>query len=314
MPDITKLLIEVEESLYSSETDIIECLNKTRVIAIYYNDTHIVQWIENELVGYSQAKEEDFPDYRRVKAVLYTPAAYINQIVGVRYDYDKILGNTEEHPYMESISEVVRRSEEEIIKMMFYHDGKQVSFKIFGSDLNNIITKIRLLLTDYIHEKVEEISKRPYEIPLMKIFNRFHRAAKHLEKRYNNRKTLIINDEYDTQDFLRGLLSIEFDSIQDEEYGPRFAGKRPRIDFFLRLENFGIEVKKVRDKDHAKNLNKEIIIDKEYYSNNPNITELYFFIYDPDYLLLNREDFIEDLEKNKSEQFDLLKIVIKPDL
>jgi len=76
----------------------------------------------------------------------------------------------------------------------------------------------------------------------------------------------------------------------------------------------GIEVKKVRDKNHAKKLNEEIIIDKEYYSNNPNITQLYFFIYDPDVLLLNREDFIEDLEKTKSEQFQYLKIVIKPDL
>ena len=148
----------------------------------------------------------------------------------------------------------------------------------------------------------------------MKIFNRFHRSAKHLENRYNNRTTIIINDEYDTQDLLRGLLSIEFDSVQDEEYGPRFAGKRPRIDFFLKLEKIGIEVKKIRDIDHAKSLNEEVIIDKEFYSNNPNITELYFFIYDPDHFLLDREDFIEDLEKNKSEQFDLLKIIIKPDL
>ncbi|KKL10856.1 hypothetical protein LCGC14_2551650 [marine sediment metagenome] len=148
----------------------------------------------------------------------------------------------------------------------------------------------------------------------MKIFNRFHRVAKHLEKRYDERETIIVKDEYDTQDLLRGLLSIEFDSIQTEEYGPRFAGKRPRIDFFLRLEYIGIEVKKVRDKNHANKLNEEIIIDKEYYSNNPNITQLYFFIYDPDALLLDREDFIEDLEKNKSDQFQYLKIVIKPDL
>lgn len=44
------------------------------------------------------------------------------------------------------------------------------------------------------------------------------------------------------------------------------------------------------------------------------VSQLYFFIYDPNALLLEREDFIEDLEKNKSEQFQYLKIVIKPDL
>lgn len=198
--------------------------------------------------------------------------------------------------------------------MVWVQKGKQDYFKIFGSDLQNIITKISLNLTDYIHEKVEEISKRPYETPLMKIFNRFHRVAKQLEKRYDERDTLLIEDEYDTQDLLRCLLSIEFDSVQTEEYGPKFAGKRPRIDFFLRIENTGIEVKKVRDKTHAKTLNEEIIIDKEYYSNNSKITYLYFFIFDPDSFLQNREDFVQDLEKNKSEQFALLKIIIKPDL
>ena len=132
----------------------------------------------------------------------------------------------------------------------------------------------------------------------MKIFNRFHRVAKKLEKRYNNRETIVINDEYDTQDLLYGLISVEFDSIQAEEYGPRFTGKRSRIDFFLKLENIGIEVKKVRDKDHAKKLNEEIIIDKEYYSNNPNINQLYFFIYDPNSLLLIREDFLFKILNN----------------
>lgn len=35
-----------------------------------------------------------------------------------------------------------------------------------------------------------------------------------------------------------------------------------RIDFFLRLENIGIEVKKVRDQSHAEKLSGEIINDK----------------------------------------------------
>ena len=79
---------------------------------------------------------------------------------------------------------------------------------------------------------------------------------------------------------------------------PSFANKDSRIDFFLRLENIGIEVKKVRDKSHAKTLSEEIIEDKAKYSNNKEITELYFFIYDPNTFLLNREEFILDLEKD----------------
>ena len=289
-------------------------MKKTRVISRYYNDTYFIEWIEKELTGYHNTDEEVFPEYRRIKFALYKPAVINDQWAGIRYSFDKILADSDNFPYRESIAEVVTRSEEETIKLIWAQEGKQVNFMILGSDLKNIITKINLKLTDYIHEKVENISKRPYDTPIMKIFNRFHRVAKQLEKRHSNRATIIIEDEYDTQDLLHGLFSLEFDSIQAEEYGPRFTSKRPRIDFYLKLENIGIEVKKVRDKDHAKTLHEEIIIDKEYYSKNPNITELYFFIYDPDSLLLDREAFIEDLEKNKSEQFDLLKVIIKPDI
>jgi len=309
--DIAKLIEEVEEALYSSETDIVECLNKTRIIARYYNDTNIEKWITEELTGYQN--EGDFPEYRRIPATLYSSHVEINRFAGYKRSFDEYHG-TSDFSYDAPIYDIVKKSKEDEIKLTLLTEGKQIRILIRGMDLKNIITKINLRLTDYIHEKVEEISKRPYETSLMQIFNRFHRVAKTLEKRYSNRDTIIINDEYDTQDLLQGLLSVEFDSIQAEEYGPRFAGKRPRIDFFLRLEYIGIEVKRVRDEDHAKKLNEEIIIDKEYYSNNTKITQLYFFIYDPEALLLNREDFIEDLEKNKSKQFQFLKIVIKPDL
>ncbi len=297
--------------MYSSDTDISECLKKVRTIARYYNDKDIEKWITNELTGYKL--EEDLPEYRRILATLYSHHVELNRLMGYKRTYDQFHG-TANHQYNAPINEVIKRSKEDEIKQTLLIDEKQIPIIIRGMDLQNIITEINLKLTDYIHGKVEEISKRPYETSIMKIFNRFHRVAKQLEKRHSERATLIIEDEYDTQDLLHGLLSLEFVSVQAEEYGPRFAGKRPRIDFFLRLESIGLEVKKVRDKDHAKILNKEIIIDKEYYSNNPNITQLYFFIYDPESFLLDREDFIEDLEKNKSEQFELLKVVIKPDI
>ncbi|GAI18112.1 unnamed protein product [marine sediment metagenome] len=50
------------------------------------------------------------------------------------------------------------------------------------------------------------------------------------------------------------------------------------------------------------------MVDKEYYSKNSKIEELYFFIYDPKFLLINRKDFVEDLEKNKPEQLTTLQI------
>jgi hypothetical protein len=149
----------------------------------------------------------------------------------------------------------------------------------------------------------------------MNIFNKFHRIAKRLENRYSERDTLVITDEYDVQDLLNALLSEHFDSIQAEEYGDMYAGKRPRVDFFLKYDEIAIEVKCVRDSTHANRiLREEIILDKAYYSNRADFKHLHFFIYDPRSLLLDREDIIRDLERNVPANYSTMKIIIKPDL
>lgn len=311
MPDIIKLISELENNLYLSDIDIVECLKKARVVAKYYNDIEIIQWIENELTGYRD--EKGFPEYRRIQASLYRKAYWADRMIGLRGSYNDIL-DTCPFAYSEPIEDIISKSKDDTTDLIFFHDGNQANIKIKGSDLQKVIMEVNLKLSDYIQEKSEIITKAPYETPLMKIFNRFHLAAKTLEQRYDARNTIIINDEYDTQDLLKTLLSIEFESIKDEEYGPSFAGKRPRIDFYLRIENTGIEVKKVRNQTHAKTINEEIIIDKENYSKIPGMENLYFFIYDPETLLTNRKDFVEDLEKTKPKGYRNLRIIIKPEV
>lgn len=311
MPDVINLITELEDSLYSSDVDIIESLKKARIVAKYYNDIEIIEWIEKELTGYKEKK--GFPEYRMIKASIYRKAYWADTRIGFSGSYDDILAAVP-YAYNEPIEDAISKSKEDTIELVFFSEGKQANIKIRGSDLKKIIMEVNLRLSDYIQEKSEIITKHPYETSLMKIFNRFHLAAKTLEQRYNERETIIIEDEYDTQDLLKTLLSIEFESIKAEEYGPSFAGKRPRIDFYLRLENVGIEVKKVRDEPHAKKLNEEILVDKEFYSKNPRIEELYFFIYDPETFLTNRKDFVEDLEENKPKGYKNLKIIIKPDI
>ena len=106
-----------------------------------------------------------------------------------------------------------------------------------------------------------------------------------------------------------------FDSIHPEEYGSKYAGKKkPRVDFFLSFENIAIEVKCVRDKSHAKKIHEEIILDIAYYSKRKDFQHLYFFIYDPNSYLLDRTDFITDLEQEIPQNYSSMKIIIKPPL
>lgn len=269
----------------------------------------------NALKGYE--KSEDLPKYRVIPALVYqtvlkTHPVGWGQVVRRKYDdiHDSI-----EYAYYSGIETIIDKSKEGRNKLNFYlKNSGSIPIIIRGQDMKKIIMEVNLKLSDYIQDKLTNIKKIPLETPLMKIFNNFHRVTKSLEERHDNRETIVISDEYDTQDLLNAFLLIEFDIVKKEGYNPSFAGKDSRIDFFLRLENIGIEVKKVRDKTHAKKLDEEIIEDKAKYSNNNEITELYFFIYDPKSFLLKREEFIIDLEKDKPEQFEKVKIIIKPEL
>ena len=239
---------EINDKLLSSDCDIVECLKKARYVAKYYNDPATFSWIENELKGYE--KSEDLPKYRVFLALIYQTVVETHPVGWgqvVRRKYDDIHDSIE-YGYYLSIETIIDKSKEDRNKLAFYlKNSGSIPIIIQGQDMKKIIMEVNLKLSDYIQDKLNYIKKVPLETPLMKIFNNFHLVAKSLEERHNNRETTVINDEYDTQDLLDALLLIEFDIVKKEGYNPSFAGKDSRIDFFLRLENIGIEVKKVRD-------------------------------------------------------------------
>lgn len=321
MSEIDDLIKEIKNKLLSSECDIVECLKKGRYIAKYFNDMEILNWIESELKGYTRVHLRDLPAYRKIKAGIYQDR--IEQIplgLEVLRRTSKDVKKQIDFPYPLSIEDVIIRSKEtnDFCELTNYVDTPkykgQINLLINISEFLKIIMELNLKLSDYIQEKAISMSNISEETPLMNIFNKFHEVAKHLELRYENRETLSIEDEYDAQDLLNALLHLDFTIVKKENYNPSFAGKDSRIDFFLRLNKIGIEVKNVRDKAHAKKIDKEIIDDKAKYSNNQDIKDLYFFIYDPNFFILNREEFVMDLEKDTPKQFDKVKIIIKPNL
>lgn len=99
--------------------------------------------------------------------------------------------------------------------------------------------------------------------------NRFHLVAKQLCSRYSNRETLVIKDEYDTQDLLHALLRLYFDDIRPEEWTPSYAGSCSRVDFLLKEEQLIIEVKKTRKNLKSKQIGEELLIDMQRYQKHP---------------------------------------------
>lgn len=150
-----------------------------------------------------------------------------------------------------------------------------------------------------------------YDSILTLTFNRFNIVATQLQRRYNNRKTIEIENEYDVQDLLHALLRLHFDDVRPEEPTPSSAGGSSRIDFFLKEEEIAIEVKMTRDNLRDKEIGDQLLIDIARYKEHPNCKTLYCFVYDPNHKIYNPTGLERSLNKKSTPELQV-KVFIRP--
>ena len=139
---------------------------------------------------------------------------------------------------------------------------------------------------------------------------KFHSVAKQIQVRHDNRPSLEINDEYDVQDLLHGLLRIFFNDIRPEEYTPNYAGGSARMDFLLKEHSIVIEVKKTRKNLRDKDIGNQLIEDIARYREHKDCKTLVCFIYDPEEYISNPHGLIIDLSQ-ESDGLSVL-VIINP--
>jgi len=110
-----------------------------------------------------------------------------------------------------------------------------------------------------------------------RICTRFPKVIYHFQDRYNSRQSIEIDDEHDVQDCLNALLRLYFGDVRPEEGTPTHAGSSSRIDFLLKNERIGVEVKKTREGLDEGELGSELSTDKERYSSPPRLQTAHLF-------------------------------------
>jgi hypothetical protein len=139
---------------------------------------------------------------------------------------------------------------------------------------------------------------------------KFHRVARQLKKRHGDRQNLEIKDEYDVQDLIHSLLWLFFDNIVPEEATPGYAGKSSRIDFLLKAESIGLEVKMTRSGLSGKEIGTQLIEDIARYRKHPDCKTLVCFVYDPEELISNPKGLEDDLSREDNGM--LVKVIVTP--
>jgi len=189
-------------------------------------------------------------------------------------------------------------------------ESSKLSKKIFSPENEKLIKEVISRVTKFQAEVDRILSpfKPSIEIAqtfqlIENVFSKFHVIAGEINQRHEDRPTLEINDEYDVQDLLRGLLKMHFDDIRDEEYTPSYGGGSARMDLLLKNEKIVIEVKMARKGLGQKKIREQLIIDKAYYKGHPDCKILYCFVYDPEERIRNPRGFERDLS-DKVDDFE----------
>jgi hypothetical protein len=119
--------------------------------------------------------------------------------------------------------------------------------------------------------------RKPADIEelLLVLVKNLRRAMNPLTQRRKGSVCLSFETEYDVQDLLHALLRPWVADIRPEEFTPSYAGSSTRMDFLLPAHKLVLELKFVRDANHAAKIGNELIIDIEHYRRHPECDSLW---------------------------------------
>ena len=161
--------------------------------------------------------------------------------------------------------------------------SKRQSYRIIGEPGQ---TKIAL------HERIRHM------LVLERLCARFHRVTMQLQSRHSQRAPLRVEDEYDVQDLLQALLTLEYDDIRPEVWTPSYAGGSARMDFLLKLEQIVVAEKKTRSDLGATELGEQLPVDIQKYQSRPDCATLVCFVYDPEGRIANPRGVENELSRD----------------
>lgn len=163
------------------------------------------------------------------------------------------------------------------------------------------------------YELLPNLNEANKESIILKMLDSFPVISKHLKRRKHNRPSILIENEYDAQDILFCLIKAVFQDAGVEEWTASFAGKSKRVDIVIPSAEILLEVKYIRNENHAKSVVDELMIDIESYHTHPKCKKLIFFVWDPDRHIIDPSVISDDLSglRAKSGNQFHVKVIIR---
>jgi REase_DpnII-MboI len=134
------------------------------------------------------------------------------------------------------------------------------------------------------------------ELELVERLGRGFRAlVDALQRRHDDRPPFEVNDEYDVQDLIEGVLRAIFGDVRREDPSPTRAGGSTRVDFLLKEPQIVVEMKMTRKGLRDRDIGDQLIEDIERYRSHPDCAAIVAIVYDPERHLSNPRGIEADL-------------------
>jgi hypothetical protein len=117
---------------------------------------------------------------------------------------------------------------------------------------------------------------------ILQALDEFRECVRYLNTRRTTGAVLRLESEADVQDALYLMLRPWIRDLTWEDPTSKSANRFTIKDLLSKQAKTIVEAKFVRDKEHGKNISKELHDDIETYRHSPHCDHLIFFIYDPD--------------------------------
>lgn len=149
---------------------------------------------------------------------------------------------------------------------------------------------------------------------LIEILEAFPHSVDLLKSRHRNRPAYVVEEEQDVRDLLHAILKPTFPDVKVEEFTPQNAGGSKKIDIVIPFLSTVIEIKYVRDGQHARRVADELKIDFESYHSHEDCRTLIAYVWDSERHLLDRSNFINDLKglRVKGDNHFTVEVMVKP--
>ncbi|MFL6351463.1 MAG: hypothetical protein ACJ74Z_06400 [Bryobacteraceae bacterium] len=136
----------------------------------------------------------------------------------------------------------------------------------------------------------------PGVAPVLLAMREFDACIRYLNTRRSAGAIINIESEADVQDVLYLLLRPWIIDLSYESPADKTANRFVIKDFASASGRFVIDAKYIRDKDHGKNISKELHDDIEMYRAHPRCDDLIFFVYDPNLFIPDQRALREGIE------------------